>query len=150
MKALDKTVDIEPAPFTLMLTFGQFDSTQPYGIQWIATADEKRIQQFTQTNDLSALDMGFTDTLQPEKGQLITTEPVLLQYQYVEDANGNRVGNFSKTEEKFQQLLLEVNIETIDGQKAADWTAQTTGLWVAPMYDHMPMDPFYLILQVKE
>lgn len=150
MKALDKSVDIEPAPFTMMLTFGQFDSTQPYGIQWIATADEERIRQYTQTNDLSALDIDFTDTLQPEEGQLITTEPMLLQYQYVEDANGNRVGNFSKTEEKLQQLLLEVNIETIDGQPAASWDAQTIGLLVAPMYDHMPMDPFYITLQVKE
>lgn len=149
MKAMDQEVTLANNAFTLLFTFGQLDSSQPYGLQWVASAEADVIEQFKQATDLASLQIPFADTLQPETGQLVTAQPVLMQYEYVFNTQKERVGNFTKTEEKFRQLLLEVTVDEIDGQQAADWSAKSIGLFVAPLYDHMPMDSFYIQLNIK-
>lgn len=149
MKAMDQEVALAANDFTLLLTFGHMDSSRSYGIQWVASAEPDVMDQFRQATNLASLHIPFTDTLQPESGQIITAQPVLMEYEYALNDQGERIGNFTKTEEKFQQLLLEVNIDQINGQQAADWSAQRIGLFITPMYDHMPMDPFYIHLNIE-
>lgn len=148
MKAMDQQVKLANNDFTLLFTFGQLDTAMPYGIQWVATTEADVVAQFKEAANLQVLNIPFTDTIQPTNGQIITQRPVLMQYTYTLNDNKERTGNFTQSEEKFQQLLLEATVTTIDGVPASEWTAQEIGLFIAPMYDHMPMDPFYLILSL--
>lgn len=72
-----------------------------------------------------------------------------MQYTYTLNNQKVREGNFTQAEEKFQQLLLEATVTTIDSIPANKWTAQDIGLFITPMYDHMPMYPLYLILTLN-
>lgn len=136
-------VQLSPAPFTLMVTIAQQDTSQPYGIALWAT--HEKVTSFMLDNAVS-LPFSPVDTLFPAQGMLPVDTPVVAHYRYLR----NGKGNFSKTEEKLGQLLMELTFSAMNNEPVSAFQDYQMKVWLAPLYREMPLQPQIITLTFEE